>query len=86
MDDVLRRATPFDDLQILAEGDELLEPMFELLAAHLGAVGQHDDAGLHGALDQPGLERAFVADEHLAAAALGAEERRLRDVDVAAAR
>ena len=54
------------------------------LAAHLGAVRQHDDARLDRALDQPRLERALVADEDLAAAALGAEQRRLRDVDVAA--
>ena len=83
LDDVARRSAAFDNLQVLAEGDELLEPLFQFLAAHLGPVRQHHDARFDGALHQPGLERALVADEDLALAALGAEERRLRDVDVA---
>jgi hypothetical protein len=45
--------------------------------------GRTDDARFDRAADQPGLELALVADERLGAAALGAEERRLRDVDVA---
>ena len=41
-DHVARRAAPLDDLQVLAERDQLLEPLFELLAANLGPVGQHE--------------------------------------------
>ena len=82
-DHVARRAAALDHLQELAEGDQLLELLFELGPGDLGAVGQHHDARIDGAADQPGLELALVADERFGAAALGAEERRLRDVDVA---
>ena len=83
-----RRAAPFDDLEQLAERHQLLEPVLERQAADFawsdGLALEHEGAGFGGALDQERLEIALVLDERLAAAALGAEQRRLRDVDVAA--
>ena len=43
-DHVARRPAPLDDLQELPERHQLLEPLLELVAGDLGAVGQHDDA------------------------------------------
>ena len=80
---VARRAAPLDDLQVLLERHQPLEPRLELGAGELRAVGQHQHARFGRALDQPLLHVALVADEELAPAALGAEQRRLRDVDVA---
>ena len=42
--DFSRRSSPLDDLQQLSERDQALESMLELLAGHLGSVGQHNHA------------------------------------------
>ena len=80
---VARRPAPLDDLQILAKRHQPLETRFELGAGQLRSVLELEHARFGGPLQQPLLHVALVADEELAAAALGAEERRLRDVDVA---
>ena len=82
-DDVTRRSSPLHDLEELAERNQLLEPLLELFAGELCTVGTNDGPRFDRTLHQPALERPFIADEHLRTPALGAEERRLRDVDVA---
>ena len=79
-----RGTAAFDHLQQLAERDQLLEPALEQIAGDLLAVVEHDHPRLGRAPDEERLERALVLDERLLPRALGAEERRLRDEDVAA--
>ena len=71
-------------LQQLPEANHPLQRSLERIAENLAAVGELDDARLHGPPDQEAFELALVLDVGFRAAALGAEERRLRDVDVAA--
>ena len=84
MIDVGRRPATLDDLQDFRNAIILCSLPLELLARELRSVRQLDHARLGRAPDQERFELAFVLDEHLAAAALGAEQRRLRDVDVPA--
>ena len=52
-DDPARRSPAFDDLQVLLEGDQLLEPRLEVRAVDLAAVRQHEDTRLGGPTKQP---------------------------------
>ena len=65
-------------------GDQPVQQLLEVRARDLGAGRQNaHDARFGRALDEIGLELALVLDVGLGLAALDAEERRLRDVDVA---
>ena len=60
-----------------------MQQPLERVAEELRAVRQPHVPRFDGAVHEEVLERALVLDERLLAPALGAEERRLRDEDVA---
>ena len=77
-------AAPRHLLEQLAERHHPLQLALEDFAEHLGAVGQLGHARFDGPVYQVALEIPLVLDEGLGTPALGAEERRLRNVDVPA--
>ena len=83
-DDVGRIAAPGDLLKQLAEPHHVLQRSLERLAEDLGAVRELRHARFDGPADQERLELALVLDVGLGPPALRPEQRRLRDVDVAA--
>ena len=83
-DDAARRAAAFHHLQQLAEPHQLLEALLERVARELLPVRQNGRSRFRRALDEERLELALVLDERLLPRALRAEQRRLRDVNVAA--
>ena len=83
-DDLLRVAAARHQLQQLAIRNRALQIPLQGFAEHLGAVGEADDARFDGAANKIAFELALVLDVGLGAPALGAEERWLGDVDVAA--
>ena len=85
LDDLARVAATLDHLQQLLVADHPLQELLEIRAGCLGA-GRFEphDTRFGGAPDQIRFEIALVLDVGFRLAPLHAEQRRLRDVDVAA--
>src|SRR4029077_15203404 len=83
-DDLARDAAPLDNVQELLVRDHLLEPLLEFGSRDLHLLRRNlDDPRFGRAANEIAVQFALVLDIGLGLAALDAEERRLRDVDVA---
>src|SRR5205814_1081078 len=83
-DDLRRVPAARDLLEELPIRNHVLQRSLQPLAEDLAAVRELRDARLHGAADEEGFQLPLVLDVGLGAPTLGAEQRRLRDEDVAA--
>ena len=83
-DDLWRIATTGDELQQLAIGVGALQVALQRLAEDLGPICEMHDSRFNRATHEEALQFPFVLDVRFRPSTLGAEERRLGNVDVAA--